>query len=254
MNPKDNNQLDDLFRDQLQMWKQEPDARNWSAIEQQMEDDCLDQRYQQSMKSLEVKPSEKNWEHIEPALPFHLRVRRQLQKLSTVAAILLGLMMAFTIYDRISFSAPPAIVEAAPVYDETPELDPTIPQQDYVLKIEDTKGANQLEVNLLKEEAIDTELEKLIALVIEEEDSSEQELDKVKLKEILQPLNPLPVEGLLSSTSFTKKESLPLQSAAEEQDLKIMIPLKVVEEHEVERFLDIYEQQTKASKNKSDQE
>ena len=253
MNPKANNQLDDLFRDQLHRWKKKPETRNWSAIEQWMEDEALDQVYRDSMKKFEVRPSEKNWELIEPALPFHLRIRRQLQKLSTVAAVLLVLMMAFTIYDHISFSTPPVIVEAAPVY-ETPELDPTVPQQDHVLQIKDTKGVNHLEVNLLEEEDIDTELEELLALVIEAEDSSEKDLNKDKLNKILRPLDQLPIEGLLSSTDFTKKEKPPVPSSAEEQDLKIMIPLKVIEDHEVERFLNIYEQQTKASNGKSAQE
>ena len=252
MNPKNNNPLDDFFHDQFQTWKKTPEQKSWFSIEQQMEDDSLDQVYRESMKGFEVMPSEKNWEQIEPALPFHLRIRRQLQKLSQVAAILLILMMAFTIYNRIEVVAASVVADATPVF-ETPELDPTVAQQDYVLAIEDHQEGHNVEVNLLKEEAIKTELEELLALVIEEEDSFEQELDKVKLKEILQPLAPLPTESLTSSTNVVKKKNSINQSTPQEQDLKIMIPLKVVEEHEIERFLDIYEQQNKTSKEKSDQ-
>ena len=255
MNPKNDNQLDNLFHDQLKGWKKKPDAGNWSAIEQQMEDAHLDQAYRDSMKRFEARPSEKNWQHIEPTLPFHLRAKRQLQKLSTVAAVLLILMMAFTIHNHVSFlPAQPPVVEAALVY-ETPELDPTIPQQDHVLQIEDPKKASHLEVNLLEEEkAIETELEKLLALVIEQEESPQEELDKAKLNKILQPLDPLPVEGLLSSANSNKKKKPQVRTVTEEQDLKIMIPLKVVEEYEVQRFLNIYEQQTKTSEGESDQD
>ncbi len=98
----DFNNFDDLFRDKLGSHEAIPGDGLWDRIEHSDIPSQLDGTFQGKLANMEVTPNDKVWENVQPHLPLHLGIRRMLNNLSKVAAVLLFGMLTYTCFHSIT--------------------------------------------------------------------------------------------------------------------------------------------------------
>ena len=226
-----------------------------------IEEANFDQLLKAHFERFEQNPSKDVWQKVEKELPLNLYIKTYLNWLSKVAAILvLGM---FAVYLFVEIPAPNDLADQTTL--NTPSL--TELNSDYIAKEEEKEAfVFHIPKQLKKEPSLtkvfseedNSLLEKadeILASILIDTNEFSEEINAEKMAEILLPIEQLPIENKAAviekkerhnQTAKTKKNSF--IQPEEEIEIHINIPLRVVEEDEIEDLLNYYEQYTK-SKN-----
>jgi len=232
---EENNLNEDLFKDALSNLEVNPSKKSWADISDQL-DANAHAKIQQKFEHFEAQPTPEVWEGIKTKLPYNLRLRRQLNWISKVAAVLL-IGMLFTVGSNMlklnlqqktaeivaPTPPPPTVVETvvpAPVVEE---------ENDFVF---DVKKKKEVASKLMEEEDINS----LLDFILDDSDDIASAIDEAVIEESLTPADEL-TDGL----TLVVPEDDVEQNVEIEVDLTIKIPLVVVEENEIESLIDMYD-------------
>lgn len=266
-NPQDADSLDELFAQELKHLEVAPKQQNWEDIQENLDGEHFDQVIKHRFQDFERSPSNKIWDHVETQIPLNLRLRNQLQWLSKIAAVLVLGMFAFYLFvERPTQSTLVEITpQQVPVQFEAQAavLASSEEKEPFVFDIPATKTTNKSNSKAAHktQKAMQEEADDFLASILLDEDEFGEQINEQKMAEILLPIEQLPIENiaamLVPMDETEKKEATLIEAdenssatASKEIDLQITIPLKVVEENEVEGLINYYDQQQ--LKKKSD--
>ncbi len=200
---KENNHIDDLFKDAFDNWENEPQKDFWSDIAEDLDANDVDHLFKTALEEEEIMPSEKVWEGVKEHLPLNLWLKRRLAQLSYVAGILVVGMLA-TLY----FTQEGTI--EAPVAD-TPKYNIEIAIEEVPLEeidLEENIALEEKAANDSKTLATDNTIDKKMKSVeLNKEDEMVFDIDEEKIKAILQPIEPLPIDSSIARVNGNSNET-----------------------------------------------
>ncbi len=191
--------FDQQIRGLFDGFTEAPAPKNWeniqSDLDEEAENDVFDSLLKGQFTDSEVSPSPKVWENVKKELPLHLIVRTQLIKLSRVAAILLFGMISFAMYDQFNQSGPSAAVvvdEVDILAEKELEMKDKGISKSVVFEMQEDQDESladdDLEAfNFASEEERKEYAAKILADILNEEDSDDQNIDSLKVSQILEP-------------------------------------------------------------------
>ncbi len=233
---KKENLPENLFKDALGDLEVNPSKKSWADISNQLDTDA-NAKIQHKFEHFEAQPKPEIWEGIKTQLPYNLRLRRQLNWISKIAAVLL-IGMLFTVGSNMiklnqqQKSAEVIVPTLTPNEDLAPSISTPIIEEenDFVFDVNEKK---EIASKLIEEEE---EIKNLLDFILDDSDDIAAAIDEELIEESLQPADEL-TEGI----AFVTPED-DLEVAVEtEVDLTIKIPLVVVEESEIESLIDMYD-------------
>ena len=238
--------LDDLSKKLLENYEHIPASKNWDEIEAQLPQHSIDQLFKQQLQDIEMTPSSNHWPHIKRQIPLYPRLYAHVIYVSKIAAVLL---IGVTLYVFSSIYSNPSHFESKVKI--RPLTFGEAVTQTAEMKKKEEKNVQQYKKNhpsRTKTITQTSEVERLLASLLTDDEFGDS-LDLEHLATILEPLEPLPVFSAMASAAENEKilaESISIQRVKNLPklptiDLKISIPLIVVEEHEIEHLLEIYE-------------
>lgn len=228
---------------------------NWENFDSQLSGPSIDQLFQQQLEEMEIPPSPAQWSNIKKRLPSYPRLFVQFKYISRIAAALLigTTMYIFSSYWSASeVMADKAISVPPPTFGEVITQNQDVEQS---LTHQPEKNNKTTKNKSTKSSKSSKEAEELLASLLADDDFGDS-LDLEHLETILQPLEPLPVFSAMASAAENEKilmESMSIQRVKNlpklpTRDFTISVPLIVVEEHEIEHLLKIYERFERAKK------
>ncbi len=254
------NHMDESFKKAFDDFEVPPRPGLWDEIKIEMDTQPLDKAFESNFVDFEMQPKKEVWNNIEKHLPLNLFVKRHLHRLSKVAAVLLFIMISIIAFNprqnHMVHQKDTAIVIEQP-QNEVIDIQP----QDLVLQVE-TKAEKKKAISRKKAKKIKQKklANQLWESIISDEDDFVG-INKAKIEEVLKPIEMLPLEDfaeILEQETFrnlpgktpdaidlevtTLPEVLVIGQAPLEEELKIWIPLKVVEDYEVEALIQVYNQ------------
>lgn len=235
----ENNNTDEFFKDSFESFQVTPPKRNWEGINDKLEEKT-DAIINDKFESYEVQPQPAVWENIKGQLPYNLRIRRHLNYISRIAAVLLiGMLftMGYNVYQQQNQIA----VNSAPVPVATPDVIETpIPvveeKNDFVF---DPVSKKEKAKKLIDEKE---DIDDLLQFILDDSDDIAANIDSEVVEESLTPADEL-TEGIALVTpedDDVVQEDYFFDTDVE-ADLTIKIPLTVVEESEIETLINIYD-------------
>lgn len=229
-----NNLPEDLYKDALSDLEVNPSNKSWADISDQLDAD-VHGKIQQKFENFESQPKSEVWEGIKTQLPYNLRIRRQLNWMSKIAAVLL-IGMLFTVGSNMlklnnqqeaAQTVSPTLTPAVIV--ETTALPTTsADESDFVFDVNKKK---EVASKLMEEEE---DINSLLDFILD--DSDDLAFDEDVIEESLTP-----ADELENSIALVTPEDDTEQIAEETIELTIKIPLVVVEENEIESLIDMYD-------------
>ena len=256
--PKDTDPLDELFAQELKHLEVVPKKQNWEDIQDNLEHEHFDLAIKRKFQDFERSPSDKVWGEVETQIPLNLRLRNQLQWLSKIAAVLVLGMFAFylfverptqtTIVEITPEQVPFQVEKTSPILADKEEI------ESFVFDIPATKTKKKSSAKASnKTRKAAQEADDFLASILLDEDEFSDQVNERKMAEILLPIEQLPIESIAAMLVQTNKEDEKenttieaepkISEAVAEIDLQITIPLKVVEDSEVEDLINYYDQQ-----------
>ncbi|MEM1321253.1 MAG: hypothetical protein AAGG75_13440 [Bacteroidota bacterium] len=208
----------------------------------------IDQLYRSKFEHFEATPRPELWQKVQKNLPFSLLLRQHLYQLSKVAAAILLIMMMVGLLEEQLFThrshlAAECSDKSAGKANEVPKARMAEAPKEFVLDIEEAPVDKNIGRRLLDKEDPES-IDELWAFITDDAEKFSDAFNEEKLQAILQPLEKLPAEGL----AMVVPEKKVAPNSDESNDLTIMIPLKVVEDNEVEHLLNLYDQYQQNSK------
>ncbi len=246
MTTNNENQFDQFFADQFKNFEQQPNDGVWDKVNEEMELQEIDSIVKRELANCEITPDEKIWMKVEPKLPLNLFIRNQLNALSKIAAILLVGMLATMLYHQNTQHVNPVVLQTPNTNDDAELLDRLEIIPEYVFEIQEELDEEEIASNVLSEKQENLiEADDFLASLLNDEDEFLLQLDDSEIQEVLKPIEQLPIEHI---TAMISKDEIPVTLEEENIDLQIKIPLIVVEEGEVEDFIELYDQNASKSK------
>lgn len=188
--------IDDFFKNELDGFTPTPPDRNWNKIASELEGEEFDAHTKEYFEQIEVTPNPEIWNNIKQKLPLSLLVRNQLNRLSRIAAVLIIFMIVLLVFNKKDNSqSTDAIAET--ITEENPNelLDSDTPI-DFVFAINDTEDAQQSsasdELSLEDEKTI----EDFWSSIMDDDDDFISNIDEEVISKSLEPLMQLPIENL----------------------------------------------------------
>lgn len=231
-----NNLPEDLFKDALSDLEINPSKKSWADISNQLDAD-VHGKIQQKFENFEPNPKPEVWEGIKTQLPYNLRIRRQLNWLSKIAAVLL-IGMLFTVGSNMLKLNNQR--EAAKAVSPTPTpttivetIAPLTTNEDESDFVFDVNKKKEVASKLMEEEE---DINSLLDFILDDSDDIAIAIDEDVIEESLTPADEL-TDGIALVTPEDDVEPI----AEETIDLTIKIPLVVVEENEIESLIDMYD-------------
>ncbi len=246
-NDKHNHEFDEAFNERFSNFQFNPDDAFFDRIQTKMESEAFDQEVKSRFETFSVEPSEKVWESVRPNIPLHLGIRIQLQRLSRVAAVVLFVMTGFYLFqvqqNQVDIAGNDPVIPPAEV------IVPDVAKTDFVFEVPESVPAEEVAKNKTKKKlrkkknAKKQGISDYLALILEEEDDFDEFIDHEKMKKMLQPIEKLSSD-FMSASALAPLPRYVSYPVANHQDieLNINIPLQVVEPHEVEGLLKMYEE------------
>ncbi|MFK7932324.1 MAG: hypothetical protein AB8G22_02370 [Saprospiraceae bacterium] len=233
--------LDDLAKSLLNEFTSQPPAEKWDDIQAELQETTTDQLFQ-SLKEHQVTPATRNWEKIQYNLPWQVVYRKQLLWLSRTAAVLL---LAFCLPQLLKYQHKyPPVSETVSTAATTTNTT-TFGQMMEQVEQEKTQAKKTTHYTLRKKSIPTTEAEQLLAsILLDDEEFPDSLLDINRLRNMLKPIEPLPV-----ISAVARIESLPITNLKVERkqpinvELEISVPLIFVEEGEAEQLIERYEKE-----------
>ncbi len=278
--------LDIHFKENFENFEATPNHNVWENIEAGMDIEGFDEIFNNKLTSIEQSPAPEVWDGVKAGIPLNLYVKKHLENLMKIAALLLC-FMSVTLYfsvDKHSTKKSVAIPDTVNPIEEPTEnlvvIDKVIEteiKEDFVYEIKKKKRKKRKK-KATKEQDVDVDA--LWKLLMEDDEEFADVMDEDTKLEILSPPVRLPLieetiaidnrelttveeitsfenpeELLADADAIVMIDSLQIQADAIattetiEPDLKIWVPLVVVEKHEIEKLIHIYDQTAAAKKN-----
>ncbi len=249
----EHNNFDQHFKDTFEGFEQRPDGHNWSEIRGALSSN-VDQLFNDKLGSHEAVPSQKVWNGIQKQLPLSLLLRRHLNTLSKVAAIvLIGMVgLLFIKQNKLTQTATALADQQNDILVEEPviqEKEPTEELAETVLEIQ--MEDNEPQQHASDKHAIrDKELKMAEDLLADLLSDPDEFLDLIDEEKIEEAISPAPVPTLQTAVTMLNDE----EEYNEENmpELEIKIPLKVVEEYEIEEMINVYDNARLSESNPED--
>ncbi len=206
-----------------------------------MNDQDFDQFFKSNLAETEVTPAPSNWDKINRWSPFAFVYSFSKSNTLKVAATLLFVLSATTIYFQFQSSTQPKpIASVIPELTVQEKVVPVIAfeetkQNDFVLDIEDEKIDDDV-----RKEIIEKEIDDYLAFLFEDEDEFASEIDSIEISKSLELATQLPIEEMFAFIpELLDQEEYTILAPLE---TKITLPHRFVEVGEnVEDYLLIYE-------------
>lgn len=251
LNPE--SQHDDRLRARFSDFQATPDRDLFADIQQKMDTqktatEQFDDAIQERLTDFTHTPADQVWDNIRPHLPLPLRLKRYLQEFSKIAAVLLvGTSVVFlgrffnqtntASLTNHNLSTDPALTQPA-------NSDATT--EDFVFNpaenVEEETEMSPLKRRRQQKQPIN-EADEFLALILGEDEFGDA-LDLNIIKESLRPVEDLSIDMMTASAlQPLPKTKHSLISKSDDIELIIAIPLQVVEPHEVEGLLEMYERE-----------
>ncbi len=201
---KEHDHIDDLFREAFNDMESNPGDQLWDKISDGISEEQVDDLFKEALGSQMAQPSEKVWKEVEQNLPLNLELKRSLSYLSYVAAFTVIGMLCMSVYffvteEKKETPTPEPSVNIAIAIDEVET--PVIPDESVVSEEEKIDGSLATD-NTLNEKIQSVELNK--------EDEFVFDVDEDKIRQILEPLSPLPIDSAIArvnGNTSTQKEN-----------------------------------------------
>ncbi len=178
---KENNHIDDLFKDAFDNWEDSPNKDIWNNIAENIDgnNENIDEMFKNAFSDEEVVPSEKVWVGVKEHLPLNLWLKRRLSKLSYVAGILVVGMMA-TMYmtqekeTEIMAEPIPVIKNVVPDYN----IAVSIEEVEEVVAVKKVKKKRPRNKSLATDNTLN---KKMISVELNKEDEMVFDIDEEKM-------------------------------------------------------------------------
>ena len=247
MKENNNNQkFDQAINQRFSDFQFNPDPSFFDRIQSEMETNEFDEEVKNRFDKFTVQPSEEVWESVKPNLPLHLGIRIQLQRLSRVAAVILFIMTGFYLFQ---FQQNQSLI--AEIDNNLPTENTTSPSSNTNFDIElsevvteEEEEINKTDKNLHKKKKSKKKgITDYLALILNDEDDFDNLIDHEKIKKILQPVEKLSPDFMSASAlaPLPRYVSFPVTNN-QEIEFNINIPLQVVEPHEVDELIKLYDE------------
>lgn len=251
MNTKERNQeheIDETARRLFQDFQVPPPSGTWENLDVASPDHEVDHIFQKHFSYLEVSPPERNWTAISKRIIFPPVILRHLSLISRVAAVLVIGLFLYQFLEKMpsreyATSSMAEVVSSKSItFGEAVQKNKELTKENLPILVTENHVAT-------KERKAKKEAKMLLASLLTDDEFPDSLLDLESLEAILEPLKPLPVFSAMASAaenekiivdmlSIEKVKSLPKLPTI---DLQISIPLRVVEEHEIEHLLKMYD-------------
>ena len=247
MKENNNNQkFDQKINERFSDFQFSPDADFFDRIQTEMQNNEFDEEVKNRFDQFAVSPPEKVWESVKPNLPLHLGIRIQLQRLSRVAAVVLLIMTGFYLFQIQQNRSLIAESETTLPIEENItsststdiDLDPSETTSNEAIAI------NKADKKIRKKKKSKKKgISDYLALILNDEDDFDELIDHEKIKKILQPVEQLSPDFMSASAlaPLPRYVSYPVTNN-QDIELNINIPLQVVEPHEVEELIKLYDE------------
>ncbi len=193
-----NNNIDNLFRDSFQNWEEKPSGI-WDNIQNGLDNpQKVDDLFKNNLDA-DVQPSKHNWSKIEKHLPLSLMMRRELSRLSIIAACLIAGML-ITLYFQPEDKS--GIIPVEPPVQE--ELN----TQDVAVQVDELKEIISEQVE--QEIAVDNSNKNMKSVKVNQ-DEEFLNIDEAKIRRILQPLEPLPMDSAMARINEEKDDNIKIE-------------------------------------------
>jgi len=251
-NKHNNDKFDQAFNDRFSDFNWKPEDTMFQRIQEGLEQTSFDQEVKDKFADFSVAPSEEVWKNVEPALPLNLRIKVYLQHLSRVAAILLVGTFGFYLF-QLQQTSPGAIVENIPSIEESVAPVTTAAQAgNFVFDIPEPEASTDIASDKkqktsrkkMKKKGVDD----FLAFILDDEDEFDLLSQTEKIKTALRPVEDLSLKFMTASVlqPLPRLESQQLSNTHQDIEIRIdlNVPLQVVEPHEVEALIKMYDEQS----------
>lgn len=245
-------QFDEIFSKRFSDFECQPEDALFQRIQQELAEQTFDQEIKDKLTDFTMTPSEKVWEKVQPALPLNLRLKVYLHHLHRVAAILLVGTFAFFLFQLQQDASTHMAEHSAPEAEETLPLAIEEAAGNFVFDIPETTpetAANPIAIKkrkVHKSKSKNKEADEILAFILADDDDFDLLSETEKMKAALQPVENLSLEYMTAS-ALQPLPRLKRQRLTSHQDIEIKIdlniPIKVVEPHEVEGLIKMYDAQ-----------
>ena len=100
MENKKQQQIDEIFKNELEGNTSSPSFENWENIASELEGDSIDGFVKNHLEEIQPNPHPKIWNGIKRKLPLSLLLRNQLNWLSRIAAVLVIFMVTVVVWNK----------------------------------------------------------------------------------------------------------------------------------------------------------
>ncbi len=195
---KENNPIDDIFKDAFENWEDMPQNDVWDEIIDDLDATDVDEVFKSNLADEEYIPSEKVWEGVKGHLPLNLWLKRRLSKLSYVAGVLV-VGMLLTIYFTTSDTENPVPVEEEQNFNIEIAIKEA-PMEEEALVVEESP----VEKGMATDNTID---KKMNSVELNKEDEIVFDIDEEKIREILRPIEPLSIDSSVARVNGANNTS-----------------------------------------------
>lgn len=192
-----NDHIDDIFKDAFEGMEASPNENLWNAIADDISGEGVDDLFKEAFEGEMELPSDKVWDGVKEHLPLDLRLKRSLNSLSIIAGIVVvGMLIIISLSPKNDTDV---IIPAKEDQEVTEQYNIEIAIQE--VETEEEIVAKK-EKPVKQELAVDNSIKDKIQSVElnEEEVEFEFHVDEEKMKGIMKPITPLPVEYAVASS------------------------------------------------------
>lgn len=212
---RENNQIDDLFKDAFENWEEIPHDSLWENIDSEINGAPIDLMFKDALEDKEIIPDDKVWSGVKDQLPLNLWLKRHLSKLSYVAGILVICMVVSLIVkeDNTEIIVEPK-KEVAPIYnievamEEVKEVETVILKEKPVAAVKKKKNKGHATDNTIED--------KMRSVELNTEDDVVLDIDPEKMREILRPIQPLPIDSSVAKVNGSNNHTTSTTSDEDE--------------------------------------
>jgi len=258
--------LDIHFKDKFENFEETPNQNVWENIEAGIDIEGFDKIFNNKLSSNEHTPAPEVWENVQEGIPLNLFVKRHLENLMKTAAILLC-FMSVTLYfsidknqakqsvasvDESQLSRDMVATTSKPVIELAEST--VAEKDDFVYEIKKKKRKKR---NRKAKKEQDVDVDELWKLLMEDDEFADVMDEDTKLKILTPPVQLPLIEETIAAVDNSEPNNIEklsseipadllvdelLVNETVEPDLKIWVPLVVVEKHEIEKLIHIYDE------------
>ncbi|MFT6019427.1 MAG: hypothetical protein ACI9CQ_002229 [Saprospiraceae bacterium] len=231
---------DNIFKKHFENFQVPPPKAKWEEIEGGMDSD-MDQEFRERLQPLQITPQAKIWENIQEELPLHPKARRYISWMTKIAAILVIGMLLSILSDQhkqeeiaLSDNNSEQTILSLELNKSNNPTDDFLRESEntaFVFEVKKRSHSRKYYQKYSKEE--EAEMKKLLRFILDDDEDLANMSDPEVINESLKPIEALKGEMALAKIDV---------EAPEQADLRIRIPLIIVEtEQEAADLIQLYE-------------